>query len=57
VYALSKEGYPAVARTTDPSHLFHLSSRELLRSAGRQIEVLGPLMEEEAKLLYKKCLK
>lgn len=54
VYALSKEGYHAIAGTTNPDHLFNLSSRKLLEYAGRKITVAGPLMEEEAKILYAK---
>jgi len=57
VYALSKEGYHAVANTTNPDHLFDLSSKQLLKHGGRKVEVNGPLMEEEAKTIYTQWLK
>lgn len=57
VYALSKEGYHAIANTTNPDHIFDLSSKKLLEYGGRKIEVTGPLMEHEAKAIYKEWLK
>jgi len=54
VYALGKEGYHTVADTTNPDHLFEMSSKKLLEHGGRKIEVIGPLTEEESKLIYKK---
>jgi len=57
VFALSKEGFHAIANTTNPNHLFELSSQKLLEYGGRKVEVVGPLMEEEAKALYSKWLK
>lgn len=57
VYALSKEGYHGVANTTNPDHLFDMSSKQMLTHGGRKVEVLGPLMEEKAKDIYTKWLK
>ena len=56
VYALSKEGYHTIAKTTNPNHLFNISSRQVLGYAGRKTEVVGPLMENEAKAIYEKWL-
>jgi tRNA(Arg) A34 adenosine deaminase TadA len=53
VYALSKESYHAVVGTNNPAYVFNMPSRELLRHAGRTVEVVGPLLEEEAILFYK----
>ena len=56
VYALSKEGFHAVAHTDNPDHIFNMHASELLNTGGRKVEVSGPLMEEEAKALYRKWL-
>ena len=56
VFALSKEGFHAIANTTNPDHLFDLSSKALLEHGGRKVEVTGPLMEEETKAVYTKWL-
>jgi len=56
VYALSKEGFHSVAKTSDPNHFFDMPARELLRFGGRKTEVIGPLLEEEAKILYRKWI-
>jgi tRNA(Arg) A34 adenosine deaminase TadA len=57
VYALSKEGYHHVANTSNPDYLFDMSSKELLAHGGRKVEVAGPIMEEEAKIIYKQWVK
>ena len=57
VFALSKEGYHNVAQTSNPAHLMNMKAEEILHSGGRQVEIIGPLMEEEAKLLYADWLK
>jgi len=53
VFALSKEGYHSIAQTSNPAHIMSMKAEEILRSGGRQVEIFGPLLEEEAKLLYK----
>ena len=52
VYALSKERYHSIARTTNPSHLFDLSAEKLLSYAKRPVQISGPLLEAEAAELY-----
>lgn len=54
MYALSKQGYHSIAQSTDPAHFFDMPSRELLLFGGRKIEVIGPLLEEEAMNIYRK---
>ena len=56
VYALSKEGYHEIAGTTNPSHIFNISSKDLLIHGGRRVEVFGPVLEQEAKDLYRSWL-
>lgn len=55
-YAMSKEGYHDIAGTTNPDHIFNISSRKLLENAGRKTIVDGPLMEEEAMKIYRDWL-
>jgi tRNA(Arg) A34 adenosine deaminase TadA len=56
VFALSKEGYHSVAATNHPAHIFNISAEKLLTYGKRKVEVIGPLLEEEASQLYKKWL-
>lgn len=56
VFALSKDGYHSVANTTNPAHLFDMPAKELLKHGGRRVTVIGPVMEEEAKALYREWL-
>jgi tRNA(Arg) A34 adenosine deaminase TadA len=56
VYALSKQGYHEVAGTVDPAYMFQMAPKDLLAHGGRDIEVVGPLLEEEAKQFYKDLL-
>ena len=53
VFALSKNGYHAIAGTTNPAHIFDLSADTLLQYGGRKVIVSGPLMEKEASIFYK----
>ena len=57
VFALSKEGYHHLAQTTNPAHLMNMKAEDVLHSGGRQVEIIGPLLEEEAKLLYEDWLR
>ncbi len=57
VFALSKNGYHAIAGTANPAHIFDLSSDTLLQYGGRKVIVSGPLMEKEAGLFYKELLR
>ena len=57
VFALSKNGYQAIAGTTNPAHIFDLSSNELLQYGGRKVIVSGPLMEKDASLFYRELLR
>jgi len=57
VFALSKNGYHAIAGTTNPAHIFDLSSDSLLQYGGRKVFVSGPLMEKEASLFYRELLR
>jgi tRNA(Arg) A34 adenosine deaminase TadA len=56
VFALSKEGYHAVAQTSNPAHIFDMKSAEILSHGGRKVNVEGPLLENEARDLYQKWL-
>ena len=57
VFALSKNGYHAIAGTTNPAHIFDLSSEALLQFGGRKVIVTGPLLEKEAIAFYKELLR
>ena len=56
VYALSKQGYHSVAGTANPAYKFQMDPRDLLAYGGRNIGVVGPLLEEEAKQFYRDLL-
>lgn len=53
VFALSKEGYHSVAQTNNPAHIMNMKAGEVLSRGGRYVEIIGPLLEEEAMLIYK----
>jgi hypothetical protein len=50
VYALSEDGLYAF--TGDSPHKLLLSCREVFARGGHPIEVLGPLLEEEARQVH-----
>ncbi len=52
VYGLSKSKYYRIVGRDDPNWVFELSARELLEKGGRKIEVIGPLLEDEASSLH-----
>ena len=52
VYALSKEKYHEIADTSNPAHILDLSAKELLSHGRRKVEIIGPLLEEEASRFY-----
>ena len=53
VYALSKEQYHRISGTTNPDYVFDVSASELLKSGGRKVEVVGPLLAAEAEAFYR----
>ena len=46
-----------IAGSTNPAHIFDSSAKKLLSYGRRKIELLGPLLEQEAIELYKRWLK
>ena len=52
VYGLSKSEYYRLVGRDDPNGVFEMPTRELLAKGGRKLEVVGPLLEEEASLLH-----
>jgi tRNA(Arg) A34 adenosine deaminase TadA len=56
VYALSKEAFHAIAGTEDLAHILNMKAAELLDRGGRQVNIIGPVMEEEATVIYKQWL-
>ncbi len=50
VYALSEEGLYAL--TGDSPDKLLLSCRDVFVRGGRQVEVLGPMLEEEARAVH-----
>ncbi|HYH15053.1 MAG TPA: nucleoside deaminase [Flavisolibacter sp.] len=53
VYALDKETYHAISDTGDPAHVFGMSCKSLLETGGRVVEVVGPVLKEEAIDFYR----
>jgi tRNA(Arg) A34 adenosine deaminase TadA len=51
VYGLSQDGLYALVGEGEEDAL-HLSCREVFRRGGKTIEVLGPLIEEEARVVH-----
>lgn len=52
VYGLSKDAYYKIVGRDDPNWVFEMPVRELLAKGGRKLEVIGPLLEEEASVLH-----
>ncbi|MGI9551137.1 MAG: nucleoside deaminase [Aurantibacter sp.] len=52
VYGLSKTAYYRIVGRDDPNWVFEMPTRELLEKGGRKLEVIGPLLEEEASILH-----
>lgn len=52
VYGLSKMEYYKIVGRDDPNWVFEMPTRELLEKGGRKLEVIGPLLEEEASILH-----
>lgn len=52
VYGLSKESYYKIVGRDNPNWVFEMPVRELLARGERKIEVIGPLLEEEASMLH-----
>jgi tRNA(Arg) A34 adenosine deaminase TadA len=57
VYALSKNGFHAVAGTENPAYILDMPAKDLLNKGGRKIRITGPLMEKEAGAIYADWLK
>lgn len=52
VYGLSKTNYYKIVGRDNPNWVFEMPTRELLEKGGRKLEVIGPLLEDEAKMLH-----
>lgn len=52
VYGLSKTEYYRIVGRDNPNWVFEMPARELLERGGRKLEVIGPLLEEEASILH-----
>lgn len=52
VYGLSKTRYYEIVGRDNPNWVFEMPVRELLARGGRKLEVVGPLLEEEASALH-----
>ena len=52
VYGLSKKKYYEIVGRDNPNWVFEMPTRELLKKGGRKLEVIGPLLEEEASVLH-----
>lgn len=52
VYGLSKTRYYQIVGRENPNWVFEMPVRELMEKGGRKIEVIGPLLEEEASMLH-----
>lgn len=52
VYGLSKTKYYEIVGRDNPNWVFEMPVRELIEKGGRKIEVLGPLLEDEASVLH-----
>lgn len=57
VYALSKSTYHKITGTCDPAYRLDVPAREVFDRGGREMMVLGPLLEEEAAVCYEKWAK
>jgi len=54
VYAMSRDSYHKIAGTCDPSHILDVSAQDVFDRGGREVILLGPLLEEEAAACYEK---
>lgn len=54
VYGLSKTEYYKIVGKDDPNWVFEMPTRDLLAKGGRKVEVIGPLLEQEASKLHMK---
>jgi tRNA(Arg) A34 adenosine deaminase TadA len=52
VYALSEAGLYAIIGSHFENETMQLPCREVFARSGRQVEVIGPLIEEEAKVVH-----
>ncbi|WP_190811039.1 nucleoside deaminase [Flagellimonas sp. S3867] len=52
VYGLSKSEYYKIVGRDDPNWVFEMPTRELLQKGGRKLEVVGPILENEAAILH-----
>ncbi len=48
VYGLSKKRYYDIMGRDNPNYRFEMPSREVFEKGGRKVEVIGPLLEDEA---------
>jgi len=53
VFGLSKARFYQEFGNDNPNIDFNISSREVLKSGGRKVEIEGPFLEEEALLVHK----
>ncbi len=53
VYGLSKKEYYKIVGRENPNWVFEMPTRELLERGGRKLEVIGPLLEEEASIIHR----
>ncbi|MCW5516948.1 nucleoside deaminase [Muriicola sp. Z0-33] len=52
VYGLSKAEYYRIVGRDNENWVFEMPTRELFNKGGRKVEVIGPLLEAEAKILH-----
>ncbi len=52
VYGLSKPEYYNIVGKENPNWVFEISAREVLAKGRRNVEVVGPILEEEAAKLH-----
>ena len=50
VYGLSKSEYYKIVGRDNPNWVFEMPTRELLSKGARKLEVIGPLLEDEASI-------
>lgn len=53
VYGLSKTEYYKIVGKDDPNWVFEMSARDVLSKGGRKVDVVGPILENEAAKLHK----
>ena len=52
VYGWSKTEYYRIVGRDNPNWVFEMLTRELLEKGGRKLEIIGPLLEDEASILH-----